>query len=397
MEEQKFIQQNLSKSLPEIALLLSKQPDLNKDYILNQINGLQKAKNKLPNFYNCKGIVYPTKLSMEQCSSQETAVYKSKLLHHAKLVSASIIDLTGGFGVDAYYFSKQYKTVGYVEPNKELFETVTKNFASLNAKNIHCFNGTAEDFFKSNTEKFDVAFIDPSRRNENQKVFQLADCIPNIVDLQHEIFKIAQKILVKTSPILDLKQSIKELKTVAEIWVISVNNECKEVLYLLENKPTSNIKINTVNLSSTNQTLSFTFSEEDNSTPNFSEPLQYLYEPNASVLKAGAFKSICTQFKVNKLAPNTHLYTSEKLMPNFAGRSFKITQVLPYNSTDFKKLGIKKANVSCRNFKETVEQVKKKLNLKDGGDVYLFATTDNNNKPILVVANKVDFINKNAN
>jgi len=163
----------------------------------------------------------------------------------------------------------------------------------------------------------------------------------------------------------------------------------------LESNPNSDIKINTVNISTTNQYLSFTFNEEENSIPDYSEPLRYLYEPNASVLKAGAFKSVCATFDVKKIAPNTHLYTSATAIENFPGRSFKITEVLPYNITNFKKLGLKKANVSCRNFKETVAQVKKKLNLKDGGETYLFATTDNSNKPILVVGNKIDFLIKN--
>lgn len=389
MTKQEFIQQNLAKPLPEIALLLSKQPELDKEFILNQINGLQKAKTKLPEFYNTPNLMYPSKLSLEQSSSEETAIFKSKLVK-----GNSLVDLTGGFGIDSFYFSKQYKSVCYVEPQEQLFNTVSNNFNVLGAVNIKTVNQTAEDFLKTNTQQFDIAYIDPSRRNENQKVFMLGDCLPNIVELQDAIFKIASKILVKTSPILDLKQSIKELKTVSEVWVVSVNNDCKEVLYLLEQKTGSAIKINTVNLSTTNQYLSFTFNEEVNSIPDYSEPLQYLFEPNASVLKAGAFKSVCNNFNVTKLAPNTHLYTSATAIENFPGRSFKITQLLPYNTTDFKKLGIKKANVSCRNFKETVVQVKKKLNLKDGGDTYLFATTDNSNKPILVIVNKLDFLLK---
>ncbi len=414
MNEQKFIQENLAKPLPEIALLLSKQTELDKEFILNQINGLQKAKTKLPEFYKTSNLIYPSKLSLEQSSSEETALFKSKLVK-----GNSLVDLTGGFGIDSFYFSKQYKHVCYIEPQQQLFNTASNNFNLLGANNIKTVNQTAEDFLKTNSQQFDIAYIDPSRRNENQKVFMLGDCLPNIVELQEAIFKIAPKILVKTSPILDLKQSIKELKTVSEVWVVSVNNDCKEVLYLLENKLTPEIKINTINLIPlsrgedfvsatkeqsnkirgvlTNQYLSFTFNEEENCTPDYSEPLQYLYEPNTSILKAGGFKSVCNNFNVKKLAPNTHLYTSATAIENFTGRSFKITEVIVYNAANFKKLGIKKANVSCRNFKETVAQIKKKLNLKDGGDTYLFATTDNNNKPILVVANKLDFILKKTN
>lgn len=410
MTEQQFIQEHKNKKLPEIALLLSKQPDLDKYFIINQINGIQKAKNKLPEFYANPNILYPATISIEQCSSEQTAKYKSSLLRHSGLDPEShIIDLTGGFGIDSYYFSKFFKEVTYLEPNPELFDVVKQNFATLNIPNITLINSTCEDFLKTNTQKFDVAYIDPSRRNENQKVFMLADCIPNITELQHDIFKIAPKILVKTSPILDVKQSIKELKTVSEVWVVSVNNECKEVLYLLENKPTSNPKINTINLGNplsrgedfvhlpqaddykirgVLQEFNFDFKTEENTSVNYSEPLNYLYEPNTSILKAGAFKSVCKQFNVKKIAPNTHLYTSKNAIENFPGRTFKIEHLLPYQPKAFKKLGLKKANVSCRNFKDNVEQVKKKLNLKDGGDSYVFAATNSSEKPILILCVK---------
>lgn len=316
MTEQQFIQQNKNKKLTEIALLLSKHPNLDKNFIINQINGIQKAKNKLPEFYNNPNIVYPATLSIEQCSSEQTANYKSSLIRHAELVSASILDLTGGFGIDSYYFSKKAKQVTYIEPNKELFTIVQQNFTTLNTPNTKLINSTCEEFLKSTKEKFDIAYIDPSRRKENQKVFMLTDCTPNIVELQNRIFKIGPKIFVKTSPILDIKQSIKELKTVSEVWVVSVNNECKEVLYLLEDKTTNNPKINTVNIPLfkneeiplsrgvkgvlNEQLFQFNFKTEESSTVDFSNPLNYLYEPNASILKAGAFKSIAKAYGLKK-------------------------------------------------------------------------------------------------
>jgi len=384
-----FIQKHQTKKLPEIALLLSKHPELDKEFILNQINGIQKAKNKLLEFANTEGIIFPSKLSFEQCSSEQTANYKNIIIRHSGLDSeSSIKDLTGGFGIDSYYFSKQAKQVTYIEPNKDLFKIVEQNFKTLKANNIQTINLTCEEFLKDNPPKFDLAYIDPSRRNENQKVFMLADCAPNIVELQDDIFNIAPKILVKTSPILDIKQSIKELKTVTEVWVISVNNECKEVLYLLEDKLTANPTINTINLEKNSQEFSFDFETEENTNTDYSEPLNYLYEPNTSILKAGAFKSITQTFEVKKIAPNTHLYTSQNLIEDFPGRVFKIENTIPYQPKAFKKLGIKKANASCRNFKESVEQVKKKLNLKDGGETYLFAITDNTKKPILILCFK---------
>lgn len=408
MDNQSFIQQNVSKSLPEIALQLSKHPELDKEFIINQINGIQKAKNKLPEFYQNPNIIYPATISIEQCSSEQTAIFKSNILRRSRQchperslrvdTESSIIDLTGGFGVDSFYFSKKFKSITYIEPNQQLLDVVAKNFDTLKANNINCVHSTAEEFLENNTEKFDIAYIDPSRRNQNQKVFLLKDCIPNIVDLQDEILKIAKQILVKTSPILDIKQSLKELKNVSNVWVVSLDNECKEVLYLLEDKTTFNPKINTVNILSSStpviqnevkrEEFSFDFETEEYTNIEYSNPLNYLYEPNTSILKAGAFKSTAQKFGLQKLAANTHLYTSNKFVEDFPGRSFEIKNVLPYQPKLFKKLGVKKANVSCRNFPESVAQVKKKLNLNDGGADYLFATTDLNNKPILILTNK---------
>ncbi|MGB0886979.1 MAG: class I SAM-dependent methyltransferase [Vicingaceae bacterium] len=388
MNELEFIAQNKNKSLPEIALQLSKT-DLDKEFILAQINGIQKAKNKLPEFYNTPNIVYPSKLSMEQCSSEKTGVYKSSIIRHSGLdPEFHLIDLTGGFGIDCFYFSKTFKKVTHIEQNATLSKIAKNNFKLLKANTIETINSTAEEFIKTTSLKADIVYIDPSRRNENQRVFKLDECVPNIIDLAPEIFKITNHILVKTAPLLDIKQSIKDLKFVSKIWVISVDNDCKEVLYLLEKDFSSLPEINTVNLSKINQEYSFNYTKEAEAFANYTQAKSYLYETNASILKAGAFNSICNQFDVDKIAPNSHLYTSENLIENFPGRTFKIETTIPYSTKDFKKLGIKKANVSCRNFKDSVEQTKKKLKLKDGGKHYIFATTDNNNKPILIICVK---------
>jgi hypothetical protein len=389
MTELDFIEANKQKPVADLALLLSKKPDLDAAFILAQINGIQKAKNKLPAFYNTPNIIYPTKLSMEQCSSEKTGIFKSTLFRHSALdAESSLIDLTGGFGIDTFYFSKQFKQVTYIEQNQELFETVKSNFEKLKANNIDLINSTAEEFLATTNKKADVVYIDPSRRNENQRIFKLDECTPNIIELAPVIFKIADKILIKTAPLLDIKQSLKDLKCVSKVWVISVDNDCKEVLYLMENGNTKEPQINTINLTKTDQEFHFNFLEESETNSINSEPKKYLYEPNASILKAGAFNSIAKKYELKKIAPNTHLYTSEELIEHFSGRTFKIENTLAYQTKDFKKLGINKANVSCRNFKENPEQVKKKLKIKDGGETYLFATTDLNNKPILIICVK---------
>ncbi|MGE0560852.1 MAG: class I SAM-dependent methyltransferase [Flavobacteriales bacterium] len=384
MDNLEFIHTHQNKPIAEIALLLSKHPELDKNYIINQINGLQKAKIKLPSFYKNESIIYPVGLSMEQCSSEQAAIYKSKLV-----TGESIVDLTGGFGVDTYFFSQQFDKTTYIEQNIELFEIVKQNFNNLNA-HINCINSSCEDFLNNNTEKFDLAYIDPSRRDETKRVFKLDGCTPNVIELLPQLLKTANQILIKTSPLLDIKQTLGDLNSVSKVWVISVNNDCKEVLYLIENTVIHNPEIIAVNLTKTNtENFSFNFNDEVNDVVDYSLPLEYLYEPNASVLKAGGFKSVAVRFGLKKLATNTHLYTSGLLIANFPGRTFKIDHLLDYNSKATKQLGLTKANITTRNFHDSVEQVKKKLKLTDGGNVYLFALRDLNNKPLLVVTQKV--------
>lgn len=379
-----FIQQNLDKALSEIALLLSKHPELDKNFILNQINGLQKAKLKLPTFYQNKAIVYPVGLSMEQCSSEQTALFKSQLAS-----GKTAVDLTGGFGVDAYFFSKQFDEVSYVEQNQELFEVVQHNFKVLNAP-IKCYQTSCEDFLDKNTQLFDLAYIDPSRRDENKRVFKLAECTPNVIELLPQLLKTAQQVLIKTSPLLDIKQTLSDLKSVSKVWIVSVQNDCKEVLYLVNKTADNNPEIITVNIAKNTSTFVFDYEKESTVFVDFSEPQTYLYEPNASVLKAGGFKSIAAQFGLNKLAVNTHLYTSNELITNFPGRVFKITNTLDYNEKSVKTLGLKKANIATRNFPDSIEQIKKKLKLTDGGNNYLFATRNLYDKLILMVTEKTE-------
>lgn len=379
-----FIQQNLDKPLSEIALLLSKHPELDKNFILNQINGLQKAKTKLPTFFENKQIFYPTVLSMEQCSSEQTALFKSQLVN-----GKTAVDLTGGFGVDAFFFSKQFLEVSYVEQNQGLFEVVQHNFEVLNTP-IQCYQTSCEDFLDKNTKTFDLAYIDPSRRDENKRVFKLAECTPNVIELLPQLLKIAQQVLIKTSPLLDIKQTLSDLKSVSKVWIVSVQNDCKEVLYLVNKTADNNPEIIAVNIAKNTSTFAFDYEKESTVFVDFSEPQTYLYEPNASILKAGGFKSIATQFGLNKLAVNTHLYTSNELITNFPGRVFKITNTLDYNEKSVKTLGLKKANIATRNFPDSIEQIKKKLKITDGGNNYLFATRNLYDKLILMVTEKAE-------
>lgn len=383
-ETSAFINDNKHKNVNDIALLLSKKESLDANFIINQINGWQKAKNKLPTFYNTPEIIFPTVKSMEQCSSEKTALLKTKMVS-----GNSLIDLTGGFGVDTYFFSKQFKTIYYIEPNEELLQIVQHNFNLLRAT-IKLHNTTSEAFLNSNKTHFDVAYIDPDRRDESKRIFNLSDCFPNVIELLPTILSTADKLLIKTSPFLDIKQTLEALKTVSKCFVIAVKNDCKEVLYLVEkekNKPTEMISYN---LDKNEEVFEFTYEEEQQATSNFSHPKKYLYEPNAAIMKAGAFKIVGNHFKLDKLAQHTHLYTSDELMNHFPGRVFEINNVIDYQKKAIKQLGITKANVSTRNFPDSVAVIKKKLNLKDGGDCYLFASTNLDNKPIVILTKKIN-------
>lgn len=379
-----FIKDNKHKNVNDIALLLSKKENLDANFIINQINGWQKAKNKLPTFYNTSEIIFPTAKSMEQCSSEKTALLKTKMVN-----GNSLIDLTGGFGIDTYFFSKHFKTVHYIEPNKELLQVAQHNFNLLGAKTkLH--NTTSEVFLKSNKIHFDVAYIDPDRRDESKRIFNLSDCLPNVIELLPTILSTADKLLIKTSPFLDIKQTLEALKTVSKCFVVAVKNDCKEVLYLVEkekNKPTEMISYN---LDKNEEIFEFTYEEEQQASSNFGHPKKYLYEPNAAIMKAGAFKTVGNRFGLYKLAQHTHLYTSENLITDFPGRVFEIKNVIDYQKKAIKQLGITKASVSTRNFPDSVAVIKKKLNLKDGGDCYLFASTNLDNKPILIVTKKIN-------
>jgi hypothetical protein len=378
-----FIKDNKHKNVNDIALLLSKKENLDANFIINQINGWQKAKNKLPTFYNTPEIIFPSVKSMEQCSSEKTALLKNKLIN-----GTSLVDLTGGFGIDSYFFAKHFKSVSYIEPNEGLFKVAQQNFKVLSV-DINLHNTTSETFLKSNKTHFDVAYIDPDRRDESKRVFNLADCSPNVNEILPLIFKNADKLLIKTSPFLDIKQTLDELKTVSKCFVIAIKNDCKEVLYLVEKNKTKPTEIITYNLDQTEEVFQFTYEQEQAASSTFSHPKKYLYEPNAAIMKAGAFKTISKHFSIDKLAQHTHLYTSNELNKDFPGRIFNVKHITDYNRKSLHQFDIKNANISTRNFIDSVATIKKKLSLNDGGDIYLFATSSIENKTILLITEKI--------
>lgn len=383
-EVQYFITDHISIDVKELAF--KKNPFENIEYskILEQISGKQKAKGKLPTWFASKNIVYPSKISVEQTSSEATATYKASLVS-----GKSLIDLTGGFGIDDFYFSKQFDTVVHCELNTELSEIVQHNYKQLNVTNIECIAGDSREVLQQKNQQFDCIYIDPSRRNDAKgKVFMLRDCLPNVPDNLDFYFSFSKNILVKTAPILDIQAGLQELKFVKRIHIVAFHNEVKELIWEIEKDYTDDILLVAVNIE--NDTIFKTeIPIHSQEKYTYSMPLEYLYEPNASLMKSGKFEAIGSIFKVLKLHSHSHLYTSEKLLP-FHGRRFKIQNAFTFDKKNAKEfLQNKKMNVSCRNFPLIPEALKKKFKIKDGGDVYAFFTTNLENQKIIVLCEKI--------
>ncbi|MDG3581608.1 class I SAM-dependent methyltransferase [Galbibacter sp. CMA-7] len=382
---QLFITKNLNTDISSLLLKGVHLDGVSPKEVAQQIEAKKKTKKKLPTWFNSKQIYYPNKLNIEQTSSEETAQYKSKIIK-----GKTLVDITGGFGVDTYYFAKKFETVIHCEINKELAEIAAHNFKILNTKNIHAIHQNGVAFLEESKKHFDVIFLDPSRRDASKnKVFLLHDCEPDILKILPFLLKKSNLVLMKTSPLIDLSKSIEDLRHVKEIHIVAVNNEVKELLWLLGPNAGTDIQIKTVNmLNEGSQCLNFAWQEESANIATFSVPEKYLYEPNAAVLKSGAFNILTQKFAVSKLHPNTHLYTSNHKI-DFPGRGFIIKEILPYNKKILKKaLPGNKANITTRNFPESVAQIRKKTGIKDGGDIYLFFCTNFNNEKIVISAKK---------
>ena len=381
---QEYITNHLKSDLHKLILKGIPFNGVTIQEIANQILCKQKSEKKLPSWFNAKNIYYPPKVSIEQTSSETAANYKASLVSGKRL-----LDLTGGFGVDSFYFSSSFNTIDHCEIDTNLSKIAAHNFEQLNKKNIICLAENGLEYLKKSTEIFDVIYIDPSRRNDvKEKVFLLKDCEPNIPENIDLLFKKTKTILLKNSPILDITSAINELKFVKEIHVVAINNDVKELLYILEKGYCKEILIKTINFTK-KSAQKFHFNYHKKPVSSYQEPLEYLYEPNAAVLKSGAFHEISTQLNIFKLHQHSHLYTSKKRI-EFPGREFKIIAVLPYDKKKIVKLlPNKKANITTRNFHKTVAQIRKELKIKDGGDSFLFFTTNIHNKFICMYCKKL--------
>ena len=391
-----FVRQHADDDVRKLALQGAKDAEVDLQLALKQIAGRQTARRKLPSWAEVEGVVYPPHLNMEQCSSEQTARYKAQIAGEGE----SMVDLTGGFGVDFYWMSQGFRQRTYVEQNEQLCAIAQENFRALRHDCCVCCCDTAT--YLTEMPHVSLAFLDPARRNEHGgRTYGIEDCTPNVLELLPLLWAKADRILLKLSPMLDWRKAVSDLEKaspdgifkVSEVHIVSVDNECKELLLLLSKELTDTLRVACVNGAS-----SFTFlpslgtfcSQAGNdlfpaweylTSSDLADNPLYLYEPNASIMKAGCFAEVEAQFPVQQVSANSHLFLSDSEIKDFPGRKFQITSISSMNKQEIKKkfseslVPMESANIAVRNFPMSAEQLRKKLKLKDGGDTYIFATT----------------------
>ena len=444
MTTAEFIQEYREKDTRQLALQSARFPDVDMPYALDQIKGWQTARRKLPTWAACDGIVYPPHLSMEQCSSEPTAQYKLNLAmewscriesSEFRVESSSrMTDLTGGFGVDFSFTSCAFASATYVERNAQLCHMVEHNLPLLGIDNAKVVCADAVDYL-STLDMQTMIFLDPARRDQHgAKTVMLADCTPDVVQLLPQLLKKSRFTMLKLSPMLDWHKAVEDLQgTVREVHIVSVGGECKELLLVLSEEIESELKVFCADLeagggsgeaglsggsSGSSSSSCSSFSSEPSShrtpsspsasshaslfvyapgsscpAPNSKLKIQnskFLHEPNASIMKAGCFDELAAAYGVSPVSRNSHLFLSAEPVDGFPGRSFSVERVTTLNKRELRQAlaGIEKANIATRNFPLSVAELRKRLKLKDGGDVYIFATTTAEDEHLLLISHK---------
>ena len=356
--------------------------------IIDQITGRRKARTKLPTYSSVREILYPPALNLEQCSSEATALFKARWLQRVQPHFELIADLTGGFGIDTWAFAQGCDNVLHVEPDFELQQLAAFNHTKLGLQNIQYVNNTAEVFLAQFDGIASAFYIDPSRRKANRKVYSFHDCEPDVVALLPVLTSKSRQVLIKASPLHDIQLAIRELKHVSHMAVVAVDHECRELLLRMEPGYDGDADIVTADITHSGiAEFSFTLLEEQQSAPQFSEPRAYLYEPNAAILKAGAFKTVAVRYGLDKLHVSTHLYTADILLNDFPGRVYKF--ISPVSSASVPEFfPDRKANIVLRNYPGSADELKRALKLHDGGDRYLLAFTSSKGRT-LVAAERI--------
>ncbi|MBO7230535.1 MAG: SAM-dependent methyltransferase [Bacteroidaceae bacterium] len=384
-ETKEFITAHRNEDTRLLALQAKRYPAVDMREAVVQIEGWQQAREKLPAWAATEGIIYPPKISMEQCSSEHTAKYKASLLSGGRFA-----DLTGGFGIDFSYIARGFSEAFYVERNERLCYIARANFALLGLDHARVMHGNSEELLAA-LPQLDWLFVDPARRDgDGRKVVALSDCEPNVVELEDKLLSKASKVMIKCSPMLDISLACRQLSNVEAVHVVAVNNECKELLIVL-GKANDDIPVHCVDIREKGTlSFSYTMGEEQQAECRLAnEVAGYLYEPCAALQKAGCYNSLSARFEMAKLHPNSQLYTADALVPDFPGRVFEVIEVLGFSKAEIKKIqALQKANITVRNFPENVQLLRKRLKLADGGDNYIFATTLAKGEKVLVVCKK---------
>ena len=399
MTTAEFILEYREQDTRQLALQSARFPDVDMPYALDQIKGWQTARRKLPTWAACDGIVYPPHLSMEQCSSEPTAQYKLNLaMEWARRVESShasrMTDLTGGFGVDFSFTSCAFASATYVERNAQLCRMVEHNLPLLGIDNAKVVCADAVDYL-STLDTQTMIFLDPARRNQHgAKTVMLADCTPDVVQLLPQLLAKSRFTMLKLSPMLDWHKAVEDLQgTVREVHIVSVGGECKELLLVLSKEIESELKVFCADLEAGGDSLFVYAPGSSSPAPNSKLKTQnskFLYEPNASIMKAGCFDELAAAYGVSPVSRNSHLFLSAEPVEGFPGRAFSIERVTTLNKRELRQAlaGIEKANIATRNFPLSVAELRKRLKLKDGGDVYIFATTTAEGEHVLLISHK---------
>ena len=393
----RFIDAHRKEDVRALALQTVKDPAVDLSFALNQIKGWQIARKKIPSWAATDSILYPVHLSMEQCSSEQTARYKQqlckRLLEHPLVQhDTTLVDLTGGMGVDCSFMAKAFEHACYVERQETLCELAENNFPLLQLEKVKVVCADASEYLRT-CPPVTMFFLDPARRDDHGgRTYAVTDCTPDVLALKNLLLEKSDYVLLKLSPMLDWHQTVQLLGDVLEVHVVSVGNECKEILLLMSRKIQHPLQVFCVDddqvfcpiEESIGDRLKHPISSDDSSM------WRYLYEPNASIMNAGCFEALERQFSVMQIAANSHLFVSDQPVANFPGRSFEIIGMSTMNKQMLKAFlqGLTKANIAVRNFPMSVADLRKKLRLKEGGDVYIFATTTADRQHILIKTRK---------
>ncbi len=385
-----FVKEHAADDVQRLALEVRKHPEVDAHFALDQIAGRQKSRTKLPSWAEVDDLIFPPSVSMEQCSSEATASYKSSLVS-----GESLVDLTGGFGVDFSFLASRFSCAVYVERQEHLCHIAEHNFKVLGLSHVQVVNADAEHYLAT-MSVVDLTYLDPARRDgAGNRVFRLDDCTPNVVQLLDLLLAKARQVMIKLSPMLDVSQALRQLRGVSEVHIVSVAGECKELLLLLSAKHEGDVKIVCVN---DGQTFTYRLGEPVVMPMQWSGELPaegdlYLYEPNASMMKAGCFGQLTQHYGLQTVAQQSHLFVAERPISDFQGRKFVVNDITTLNSKELKQklAGITQANVAVRNFPLKAAELAKRLRLKDGGSVYIFGTRLANGKNVLLLCEKAPF------